>query len=437
MYLRTPKRYQVGHKRRHMFSLKWLWLWILTPLVIGAGWLIYEERETLGPPVRDAISEAINSAGGGLATMVAPTALPTSDPSDRILRGDNAWEQGAIEQAVTEYQAAASGAPNDLRVHYRLTYGLILEGDDEAALAAAENAVTANPFVSDAWAVRGLALSRNERDAEAIASALQALSLDADSATALAFLSEIYLAANQTALAEERANQAVEANPESAEAYYARGLWNATSNFDDVAAIEDFQMAHDLAPNLPQVLVEMAAANFRVASFDGVLPDLAVDQLEQVVEANPNNLDALFNLGYIQYQAYGDPQKAEDYLERCLQVDNVNVDCLNYMGTIKSFSEPAVAVEYYQRIIDAGTSDPRYYLRAGRTYVMINDCRSAIPLLRTGYNLEQGLESPDTDRLAAFQEFLSQCSAPFVPPAAEATSDGPLLIPLGDDTEGS
>ncbi|MFN8565146.1 MAG: hypothetical protein U0703_26770 [Anaerolineae bacterium] len=29
MYLRTPKRYQVGHRRRHLFSLRWLWLWIL------------------------------------------------------------------------------------------------------------------------------------------------------------------------------------------------------------------------------------------------------------------------------------------------------------------------------------------------------------------------------------------------------------------------
>src|SRR5215211_76723 len=183
MYLRTPKRYQVGHRRRHMFSMKWIWLWILTPLVIIGGWLVYEERETLGPPIRDAISEAVNNAGGGLATMVAPTALPTSDPSDRILRGDNAWEQGAIEQAVTEYQAAVSGAPNDFRVHYRLTYGLILQGQSEDALLAAENALTANPFESDAWAIRGLALSSNGRYAEAIASALQALSLDANNAT--------------------------------------------------------------------------------------------------------------------------------------------------------------------------------------------------------------------------------------------------------------
>lgn len=434
MYLRTPKRYQVGHRKRHLFSLKWLWLWILTPLVIGAGLLIYEERDTLGPPVRQAISDVIDSAGGGLATMVAPTALPTQDPSDRILRGDNAWQQGAIEQAVTEYRAAAGGAPNNFQVHYRLAYGLVLEGEYEDALSAAENAVTANPFVSDGWAVRGLALSGNGRYPEAVASAMQALSLDSKNATALAFLSEIYLAANQTAQAEERANQAISADPENAEGYYARGLWNTLSNFDYVSAVADFAQANELAPNLPHILVRMAEANFGIASFEGVLPDLAVDQLEQVVESNPNNIDALYNLGYIQYQAYGDAEKSRDYLERCIQVDPTNISCLNYMGTILSFSDPATAVGYYQRVVDTGRAQAIHYLRAGRTYVTLNDCRSAVPLLRTGYNLEQQATSPNTERLAAFQEFLSQCSAPFVPPSAQATNSGPLLIPLGDAT---
>jgi hypothetical protein len=103
------------------------------------------------------------------------------------------------------------------------------------------------------------------------------------------------------------------------------------------------------------------------------------------------------------------------------------------MGTILSFSDSAAAVEYYQRIIDAGTSDPIHYLRAGRTYATLNDCNTAIPLLRTGYGLEQEQESPDVDRMAAFQEYLSQCSAPFAPLSAQETDEGPLLIPLGED----
>lgn len=431
MYLRTPKRYQAGRQRRHLFSLKWLWLWILTPLVVLAGWTIYQERDSLGPPVRDAISNAFDQASGGLATMVAPTALPTSDPADHIIRADNAWTQGAIEQAVTEYKAAASGSPNDLRIHYRLTYGLIMEGDYDAALEAAEDTVTANPFSSDAWAIRALALGRNDRYAEAIASGLQALSLDAKNATALAFMSEIYLDANQPAQAEERANQAVNANPNSAEAHFARGRWNRESSFINSAALEDFQAAHEIAPNLPQVLVEMAWLNWAEENYD-----LSIDQLEQVIESNPNNLDALFALGFIQYQAFGDPNKAQDYLNRCIQVDPQNVDCLNYLAGILSFSNPQTSAELYQRIIDAGTTNPVYYLRAGSRYADLGDCRRAVQLLRTGYTLEQEQTTPDANRMASFQQYLSQCNAPFAPLSSEATSEGPLLIPLGQDDGG-
>ncbi|MEP7294526.1 MAG: tetratricopeptide repeat protein [Chloroflexota bacterium] len=429
MYLRTPKRYQVGHKRRHMFSLKWLWLWILTPLVIGAGWLIYQERDTLGPPVRDFISDTVDNASGGLATMIAPTALPTTDPADHIIRADNAWAQGAIEQAVTEYGAAVSGSPNDTRVHYRLTYGLIIEGQFQEALTAAENAVTANPFSSDMWAVRALALSRNQRFPEAVASGMQALSLDPNNATALAFMSETYLDAELPALAEERANQAVEANPDSAEAHFARGRWNHESSFVNADALQDFQAAHDLAPNLPQVLVEMAWTNWAEQNYD-----LSIDELEQVVESNANNLDALYALGYIQYQVNGDADKAEDYFNRCLQVDTQNIDCLNSLAGIKSITDLAAAAVLYQRIIDAGTDVPVYYLRAGRTYAELDDCRKAVPLLRTGYTLEQEQDEPTVDRMAALQEYLSQCNAPFAPLSAQATDQGPLLIPLDGDS---
>ena len=429
MYLRTPKRYQVGHKRRHMFSLKWLWLWILTPIIVIAGWYIYEQQDEFGPPVRSFINEAINSAGGGLATMVAPTALPTSDPAERIVRGDNAWAQGAIEQAITEYRVAASGAPNEVRVHYRLAYGLLINGNLADALTAAENAVTANPFSSDAWAIRALALGRNERYPEAIASGLQALSLDAQNATALAFLSDIYLDANLPALAEERANQAVTANPDSAEAHFVRGVWYAESSFDRPAALEDFQIAHDLAPNLPQVLIEMAWANWAQGSYE-----LSIDQLEQVIETNPNNLDGLYALAFVQNQVNGDATKAEDYLNRCLQISPQNISCLNYLAGIKSFTDATAAAALYQRIIDAGTTDPLYYLRAGRTYANLNDCRSAVPILRTGYTMEQEQSVPDVDRMAAFQEFLSQCNQPFAPLSAQATNTGPLLIPLDGES---
>lgn len=434
MYLRTPKRYQVnnGRRRRHLIgSTRWLWLWILTPIVVVAGYFIYEGRDQYGPQVRDAIATVVNDAQGGIATIVAPTALPTTDPSDHIIRGDNAWVQGAMEQATDEYRQAAAGAPNDVRVHYRYTYGLIMEGQYAEALTAAENAVTANPFSADAWAIRALALEKNGRYPEAIASALQALSIDPKSATAYAFMSETYLDANQPAQAEEKANQAVNANPDSAEAHFARGRFYAESAFLDDDALADYGTAHDLAPNMPQVLVELAWINWRAENYD-----VGLDQLEQVVENNPNNIDALYALGFFQYQVYGDPNKAEDYLTRCVQSAPKNIPCLNYLATVQiGLGNAADAAQTYQRIIDAGTTQSIYYLRAGRTYATLNDCSKAIPLLRLGYTMERSAAEPNADYLDAFEEYMSQCGAPAAvpnnpPPSGPATEGAPLLIPL-------
>ena len=47
------------------------------------------------------------------------------------------------------------------------------------------------------------------------------------------------------------------------------------------------------------------------------------------------------------------------------------------------------------------------------------DCNKANPLLRTGYQLEEQQSDPNTDRVAAFEEFMSQCGAPFAPPSSD------------------
>lgn len=434
MYLRTPKRYQPKSRRVHLFSMRWLWLWILTPLVVVGGYIVYLNADQLGPPLRQAISDSIDSAGGSIATMVAPTPLPTSDPTERLASADNLWAQGAIEQAITEYGTLLANAPNDIRSHYRYTYGLLIERRNAEALTASENAVNANPFSADAWAIRAWALSRNQQYPQAIASALQALSLDSDHAAALAFMGEAYLDAGQPALAGERIEQALTADPDNAEAHFMRGLWNIASNFDYSAARSDFDMAHNLAPNLPNIMVERAWADWSLQNYD-----VGLDTLEQVVEVNPNYLDALYALGYFQYQVYGDPNKASDYLNRCLAADPDNISCLNYMATVQiGLGNQQIAAEHYQRIIDTGTQDPIYFLRSGRTYANLGDCRRATPLLRTGLGLEQELETPNVERLAAFEEFLLQCGAPLNPQFAEPTTPDftgePLLVPLGEGT---
>ncbi len=441
MYLRTKKMYQPGRRKVHLFTLRWLWLWVLTPLVALGGWWVVENADQIGPPMRAVISERVEGAIGGMATLVAPTPLPTADPRSRLTSADALWEQGAIGQAIEEYAAILTNAPNNAPAHVRYAYGLLLERQTAAGLTAAERAVNADPFSSDAWAVHSLALGRSGQYARAIASGLQALSLNPRNARALAFMAETYLEAGQPSLAIERINQALAIDDESAEAYFARGMWNLSVNFDYRAARADFETARSIAPNLPNAMVEMAWVDWAQGNYD-----IGLDLLEQVVEVNPNHVDALYALGYFQYQVYGDPNKASDYLSRCLLIAPTNIPCLNYRATVQlGTGDSQGAAASYQAIIDAGTTNPVYYLRAGRTYANLGDCRRATPLLRVGRELEGDQPTPNQERIAVIDDLLLRCGAPTGATFADApapiveaaatlapeATGAPLLVPLG------
>lgn len=192
MQLRTPKRYRSGNKRS-LVSLRWAWLWLLTPIVVVVGIQIYNHLDVIGPPIQEAIYNAFDGFQNSVSTASAPTPLPTQDPSERLLRASDDWTQGRIESAVDSYQQLLTAVPNDVEVHYRLTLGLLMEGSLQKALDAAETTITANPFSADAWAIRCMVLDWNGRYGEAIASGLHALELDQNNVRAMAFLSESYL----------------------------------------------------------------------------------------------------------------------------------------------------------------------------------------------------------------------------------------------------
>src|SRR5689334_256823 len=150
MYLKTPKRYSKGQQRRSPISLRWLWLWILTPIVIVVGVQLYKRREEFAPPVQQAITSVIESVQSGVSTVVAPTATATENPSAKLNLAENDWREGRFESAVSSYSVIADALPNDVMVHNRLAFGLVMEGRNQEALAASETAVTADPFSSDA-----------------------------------------------------------------------------------------------------------------------------------------------------------------------------------------------------------------------------------------------------------------------------------------------
>lgn len=434
MYLRTPKKYQTGRRHIHLMSLRWAWLWIVTPLVVLGGRYLYVNRAEFAPTVQAVMESVMNESQRSIATMTAPTPLPTRNPSEQLVIADTAWQQGAIDEAVEEYKSLLPNDPNNLEAHYRTTFGLVMQGRYQQAVEFAEMTVNANPFSSDAWAVRAFALNAAGRQGEAIASALQAQQLDPESARPVAFLAEAYFDSNQPTRALETVERALELDPDSFEALYVYGRINQESTYNFAEAMDAYERAYDIAPNMPYIGVAMAWLKFYLQ--DG---EEGFELLQAINELNPVNIDALYGLGYFSYVLYGDPNQALDYLSRCTASDPTNVPCTYYMGTVLfGMGDNAAAADAFMKVIDIGTDNPRHYLSAGRINISLNNCAAAIPYLREGYAMQRNSAVPDTDQMAEFEDALGSCGAR-PGSAAPTTADGDPVataeapVDAGDD----
>lgn len=426
MYLRTPKRYTRGQKRS-IISFRWLWLWILVPAVVLVGLELYNNRQVYTPQVERVIGGLLEGAQSSMATAIAPTPLPTENPERRLEAANTAWERGAIEEAVNIYQGLLDAVPNDVSTHYRVTLGLVMAGRLRDALDAAERTITANPYSPDAWAIRAMVLDWSGRVGEAIASGLRALELAGQDnpqseARALAFLAEAYFDAEQYDRALSTVERALEVNPDSFEAHRVRALIAQGYEFDNEAALDYYQAAYDLAPNLPYLAIELAAVNSALGN-----TDQAVATLAELVELNPRNTQALLNLGQIYLRDVGDPNQALDQLSRCIETDPQNIDCHYVLGRAQvRLEQYESAANSFETAINLGSANPRHYWWAGYGQVLSGGgCPAAAIYLQKGY--EMALQGSDEQLIADFEDQMRTCQLIALPPVEitpEVTAEG-------------
>lgn len=430
MYIQTPKRYARSKRRRYnLISLRTiLVVFITVPLIfIMVG--IYENREAFAPMVNEMIGDAVSDAGDAITEINAPPPTPTRDPSNDLNRADAAWDSGAIQEAVNLYQRSIEAVPNDLTTHYKLTLGLIIQGQLEEALVAAENTVTANPFSADAWAIRSMALNRLDRNGEAIASAQQALEIatraaaEANPAIAVsraraqAFLAEAYLNIGRGEGAENLIGLALETYPDSFEAYQVRGRINQEYNFDLEAALADYRTAYELAPNF--VYPAIWYARLERDGFQNY--EVAVDLLQELAEKNPDNTQILTDLGNYYLRVDGNYPEAASYLSRCITANPEDDLCHYLLGRTRIAQQQIIeAQNAFQAAIELNGNNGYYYYWLAETYIVLGQCPQALPHLQTGYDIAQ--ETQDALLIDSFEPSLQQCGSPLVP-AAEVTPE--------------
>lgn len=432
MQIRTPKRYQ-RTVRRSVFPCRRIMLWFIGFVLIAIGAGIYQNRGMFQPIVDEIVSNTVDQMEERVSTLTAPTLTPTPDPTNQLAQADAFWEQGALEQAVAVYQDIVDAVPNDVQVHYRITFGLIVEGQYEEALEFGETTVTANPFSSDAWAIRGWALDWNGRAGEAIASTLHALELDPQNARAMAFLSEAYFSAGQTQRALTTAEQALEIDADSPEAYRARGLATWYGLFDIETALVDFRIGYDIARDTAPATMIFLANDISDIEYSRQNYDEAIAILEGVLEVNPQNTQALFRMGRVYYSGLGDPSQAAGFLARCIDFNPQSISCHYLLGrTQETLENTTAAADSFERAIELGSTSAQHYYWAGWTQIQLGNCNRALTYLEPGREI--ALEADDSQLVSDIETVIEICepSANFSDPP---TPSAPLPDPPADDAD--
>lgn len=415
MQIRTPKRY-LGVQRRRGHGCRRLVLIMVMFVLIISGYGIYLNRNVFGPPVQKAIADMMSQMEQQAATLSAPEPTPTADPTNKLIEGNNYWQQGAVNEALASYLAVIDTVPNDESIYDRVTMSLITLGRTSEALDYAERTISADPFSADAWALRAWALDWEGRSGEAVSSALHALELDPNSSRAKAYLAEAYLSLRQAERASNTIESVLEDDPDSYEAYRARGLikWN---NFDLDGAIQDFRTAYSLADNMTFIAIDIATIESARQNYQA-----ALDILEDVIEANPQNTLALFQLGYIHSSLLGNPSQAISYLQSCVDFNPESVNCYYLLGRsqyrLELYQEAAVS---FERTMELGTEDPYHYYWAGWSQINIGNCSRAMAYLEPGY--QTALQGTDAEIVSAFETVMPECRSSFSPSSPEGTQE--------------
>lgn len=425
MHIRTPHRYR--GKRRNLIASRTILMLIIIGLLAGTGAFVLQNAATLQPIAYELIGTAVVKAQDQAMTIVAPTATATRDPRNDLVTANNFWNRGSVSEALRLYVPLLPSVPNDMSVYYRVTLGLIIQGSVVEAVEYGEMTVNADPFSSDAWAMRAWALDWAGQSDRAIASALQAKDLDPKNARAWAYLAEAYYAAGQSNRAFDTAENAINLDNTSAEAYRARGFisWQLA---DPDSALEDFNTAFELSsttnPGLAGLIaVDIAKIEIGKTNYQG-----AVDKLKEVLETNPDNTQALMWMGKTLTGQMGDAPQGSSYLQRCVDVAPESIGCNYELGRAqyKITGQETAAAESFARAVQLGSQVPRHYYWAAESQIGIGNCAKALEYMESGYTLARDQE--DTEIIDALEAIMSRCGANFGPsvvpvatPEAEAT----------------
>lgn len=422
MYLKTPKRYTAKGSRRRLISLRWLWLYLLAPVIIIPSALAWQYRDEIG----GWIGQRVDKAGIFRPPPPTPTPTPTLPPNPAG-ELENAYKAGRIGKAVDILRTIAMSVPNDVITRSLAAQTLTFRshGQNEAlleqAIEMATDAINANPERAEGWIAMALALDWSERYSEALGYILHARDLAPDDPMLLTVTAEIYGDLGKLAEANDMIDEAIEAARSAkpvnrdalAHAYYVKGL--LIENTPDTLgqdAIDQYEQAWRVVTSEP---VDLKIPVGYIAQTLGVRyrlvgeTDKAVNILAAGIERDREDPVLYYWLGSV-YSFVGEYDKSRQAADQCRDINPDQMSCIQLLSILlyrdRNYQQ---TIDVLERAVGLGTTDPEDYLRLALSYISgQNNCEKAVPILQKGAEF---IPTDNFDSRVKFEDVMRTCGA--------------------------
>lgn len=245
-----------------------------------------------------------------------------------LQRGDEKFEQGHYQKALTEYTAALSMDPNNAEAHFNSGITKRRLKDLDGAIVHYTTTIRLKPTFVDAYNNRGLVRSQLGDKLAAISDYSQAIRLNPNYVKAYNNRGTIYSELGKKQAAISDFSQAIQIDSQYSEAYFNRGMVQLDLGHPK-SAISDYSQAIHLNPNYVQAYNNRGIAQSDLGNLQGAIADYT-----QAIRLDPQYAKAYTNRGTAKLLS-GDKQAAIADYTQAIRIDPKYAKAYENRGTVK------------------------------------------------------------------------------------------------------
>ena len=261
--------------------------------------------------------------------------LAPEDKQVLLLLGNILLEGQDADKAISTYEKAITGLPEDALVYYNLGLSHLQKGNFESALTSFKRVIQKSP-------TNKTLLVRTQ-----------------------AHIGQLYVSKGNLDLAADYLSKAVQLAPENAKYLYNLGVVYLYKK-EPQQAILYFKRALEARESSPEIFRSLAKAFHRIKQLD-----LALDALRRSLYVNPGDLESLFHLGDLQRET-GDIDGAAKSFRKIVNItpgDKNTQEALRKLALVYlDMERHNSAIDVLERAIALQAANPRAYLLLGTIY---------------------------------------------------------------------